>query len=220
LSSGDALQSLENLLESFLERAVGAKEERLRVLSGVNRLDDIARTTKDGRDITESLGEWFAEHNLWLSGDGLRPADALRINEILTEIREGLTTSADTSPALDKLGSEIDRWGQRATSTAQKLVLKRGPETPTEPAEGSIALFDRVLKRVANLYADSSVSRQHILSALDDSLESAKEQKSKDALLLSAFIIYYLKLNNYLVDPYVKRLKEAESVIRSESRHA
>jgi hypothetical protein len=37
---------------------------------------------------------------------------------------------------------------------------------------------------------------------------------------LSAFIIYYLKQNNYKVDPYVRRLKEAEAQIRDERQHA
>lgn len=215
-----ALQSLEKLLESFLEQAVTVKEHRLRVLDGINRLDDVARASKGGKDITVNLGEWFAEHNSWLEEDGLKLGDAKRINQILTEIKGGLLTSADSSPATDKVSSEIDRWSERTKPAVPKLVLKRGPESPTDPVEDSIVMFDRILKRVSNLYADVSGSQKHILSALDDSLQSAKEQKSNDALLLSAFIIYYLKQSNYRVEPYVKRLKDAEGVIKAEKGHA
>jgi hypothetical protein len=59
--------------------------------------------------------------------------------------------------------------------------------------------------------------RKHVLSALDSALRSATVQRQKEALLLSGFIIYYLKQNGYKVEPYVKRLKEAERLIREEA---
>ena len=48
------------------------------------------------------------------------------------------------------------------------------------------------------------------MSVLDEALKSAELQKNKEALILSAFIIYYLKTGGYMVDPYVMRLKQAE----------
>jgi hypothetical protein len=48
------------------------------------------------------------------------------------------------------------------------------------------------------------------MSVLGDALNSAVLQKNRQALLLSALIIYYLKQNGYMVEPFVKRLKEAE----------
>ncbi len=220
MSYAEVLKSLETVLESFLERAVTAKEDRLKVLQGINRLDDIACDSKTGKQITDSLGEWFAEHNVWLTENGLRSSDASRISQILTEINTDLAASADSSPVANKIRSEIDRFSEITRPLAQKLVLKRSPESQREPVEDSIALFDQTLKRVFNLYADFSGSKQHILSVLKDSLQSAKLQKNKDALLLSAFIIYYLKQNNYRVDPYVKMLKEAEATIKGENVYA
>jgi hypothetical protein len=204
----------------FLERAVAAKEDRLRVLQGINRLDDIARDSRTGKPITNSLGEWVAEHNDWLTENGLRSSDARRISQILSGIKTDLTDSGDTSPVADKLRSEINRLSESTKPLTQKLVLKRSPENREESAEDSITLFEKTLNRISLLYADSSGPMQHILSVLKDCLQSARQQKNKDALLLSAFIIYYLRLDNYRVDPYVKMLKEAESTIKGENAHA
>lgn len=219
MSYSSALQSLEKLLESFLERAVAAKGRRLEVLDGINRLDDIARASHEGQDIIESIGEWFADRDNWLEGNGLRGGDLGRLDRILAAINSSLSLSDDSSPAAFKIRSELERWSRATKSVSQKLVLKRGPEA-AEPGADSVLLFGKLLDRLAGRYDDSSRSKEHLLSVLDDSLQSAQIQKSKDALLLSAFIIYYLKQNNYKVDPYVRRLKEAEALVREERQHA
>jgi hypothetical protein len=219
LSYSSTLQSLEKLLESFLERAVAAKGRRLEVLDGINRLDDIARASHEGQDIIESIGEWFADQGDWLEGNGLRGSDLSRLDRILAAIDSSLSLSGDSSPAASKIRSELDRWSRATKSVSQKLVLKRGPEA-AEPSVDSVVLFGKLLDKLSGRYDDLSRSKEHLLSVLDDSLQSAQTQKSKDALLLSAFIIYYLKQNNYKVGPYVRRLKEAEALIREERQHA
>jgi hypothetical protein len=219
LSYSSTLQSLEKLLESFLERAVAAKGRRLEVLDGINRLDDIARASHEGRDIIESIGEWFAEQGDWLEGNGLRSGDFSRLDRILAAINSTLSQSGDSSPAASKILSELDRWSRVTKSASQKLVLKRGSEA-AEPGTDSILLFGKLLDRLVDRYDDLSRSKEHLLSVLDDSLQSAQAQKSMEALLLSAFIVYYLKQNSYKVDPYVRRLKEAEALIREERQHA
>lgn len=219
MSYSSALQSLEKLLESFLERAVANKERRLEILDGINRLDDIARASHEGQDIIESIGEWFADRDDWLEGNGLRSGDRGRLDRILAAINSSLSRSGDSSPAAFKIRSELERWSLATKSVSQKLVLKRGPEAAESGAD-SVLLFGKLLDRLAGRYDDSSRSKEHLLSVLDDSLQSAQIQKSKDALLLSAFIIYYLKQNNYKVDPYVRRLKEAEALVREERQHA
>ena len=62
------------------------------------------------------------------------------------------------------------------------------------------------------LHADLSVGKGHLLSVLDDALKKATLQDNEEALLLSAFMIYCLKQNGYKVEPYVKRLREAEGL--------
>ena len=213
MSRTETLRSLENVLESFIDRAVSLKEDRLAVLDGINRLDDIARGFETGSDLTDEIGGWFAEHNRWLEEPGLRPADQNRIGQILGAIRHEIGAVPDATPARNKIVREIDRWDEKI-ETRQKLTMKRGPEI-TDPAvdpSDTILLFSNSLTHMSGLFEEFSQNKQHLLSVLDDALKSASMQGNRDALLLSAFIIYYLKLNRYKVDPYVKRLKEAESL--------
>jgi len=211
LSRTETLKSLESVLESFLDRAVALKEDRLSVLEGINRLDDIARGFQKGTDLTEEIGGWFAEHNRWLEEPGLRTVDQSRIGQILGAIRHEIGAVPDATPARNKIVREIDRWDDK-TEAAQKLTLRRGPEGPTALDEDTITLFYHELGRIAEVFESSAHGKQHILSVLDDALKSALVQKNRDALLLAGFIIYYLKLSRYKVEPYVKRLKEAESL--------
>lgn len=213
MSHIDTLKSLESTLASFLDQAIRLKENRLQVLDGINRLDDIALGFLDGDDLTDKIGGWFAEHNRWLENDMLRPVDQSRIGEILGQLRRELRTLEDSSPAARKIGGEIDRWTERASR--QKLVLKRGPEEAdsTETCD-TITLFNNTFSRMAAIFADFSGSGKHLLSVLDQALKAASLQKSREALLLSALIIYYLKQDSYKVEPYIRRLKEAEDLQR------
>ena len=215
MSRQESLKSLESLLEGFLERVVEAKEERLSVLEGINRLDDIARQSSRGADVTDEVGDWFARHNRWLTDASLKTADIERINNILGQFKKELRPGTESSPAEDKIHREIDRWGEVSTKQTQTLVLKRGPEVKAPPKAGgedTIALFDNKLSRLTAVFKDYAGGKQHILSVADDLLKAAKVQGNKEALILSAFIIYYLKQNGYKVEPYVKKLKEAETI--------
>lgn len=225
------LKALEVVLESFLSRAVALKEERLQVLEGINRLDDIARVVHRGDDVTDEIGGWFAQHNRWVSDQSLRPADHGRISDILREIKRELRVSADSSPAVNKIAREIDRWGEIQRQTAmptpsdrigsepsqpadrpagQKIVLKRGSEASQTGEVNSITRFDSTMTALTDLFRDFAGNKQHLMSVLDEALESAVRQTNKEALLLSALIIYYLRQNGYKTEPFVKRLKEAE----------
>ncbi len=215
------LKSLEVVLESFLHRVVELKGERLTVLEGINRLDDIARKESTQKDFSMEVGDWFAEHNDWLTEKIIRPADAGRISSILSQIRDGLETSSEKSLETEKVNSEIERWQdslkpgtKKLDSSLQKLVLKRSGETIAEIEKDSILKFTEHFESMFERWKDVSGGRHHILSALDDCLNSAYLQLNEEALILSGFIIYYLRLKNYLVEPYVKRLKAAESLIK------
>jgi hypothetical protein len=211
-------------LESFLGKAVSLKENRLSVLSGLNRLDDIARQNPDKGGIADEVGDWLAEHVNWINGHEIQPVDADRIKSILGTISNELELSAHDSKAAQKIQNEIDRWQSKLTRDSekkpappepgQKIVLHRGPETTEIPDKGSVGVFTNQLKSLLDLWEGVSDRRPHILSALDDLLKSAYLQHNQEALLLSGFIIYYLRQNGYMVEPYVKRLKAAESLIK------
>ena len=106
----------------------------------------------------------------------------------------------------------------------RKVVLRRGPESLDEagvhPSAGdSIGLFGGTLEQISNIFRDLG-DRPHLMSILDDTLKSATVQRNREALLLSALIIYYLKQNGYMVQPFVKRLREAERLQKADGTDA
>ena len=213
MSSTNTLKSLEKLLVSFLDQTVALKEDRLLMLEGINRLDDIARNRSLKHSLTDETGNWFAEHHNWLEGNRLKPADRNHIGTILGEIQEEISISQDESPAAAKISKEIARWLGATKPGDRKMVLTRGPEVAPGDFDGdTIALFSHRWERLTLLLADLSGGKEHLLSVLDDALKKATLQNNEEALLLSAFMIYYLKQNGYKVEPYVKRLKEAEGL--------
>lgn len=217
MTESNNLQSLENLLESFLGKVVELKEKRLSVLEGINSLDDISRLSSRGIDITDEMGEWFADHNRWLTDRSFKQADLEKIDEMLSQIKNEIKIDQNTAPAKVKIDKEITRWSDTVKESSSKIVLKRSPESTEEATDmyekDTISLFFNELETVNNLFKDYSANKQHILSVLDDLLKSASIQLNKDALILSAFIIYYLKLNGYKTEPFVKKLKEAETIL-------
>ncbi len=212
MSRTESLQELEKVLESFLDRAVKLKEDRLSVLGGINRLDDIAREIQTGDNVTEEIGNWFAEHNNWLNGSVLRTGDQNRIGEILIDIRRELGQSDDITPALEKINSEIDRWSGVIGSPTPRITLRRPPEQAESVTStpGTVEQFGMVFDRIHDLFAELRGTKPHLLTVLDEALKKAELQNDKEALILSGLIIYYLKQNAYKVEPYVRRLKEAE----------
>lgn len=226
MSRTDTLKSLEVVLESFLERAVSLKTDRLQVLDSINRLDDIAglcnRPEGIGRvELSDRVGDWFASHQRWINDGSLRTADRTRIASILGNIQEEVDRPEDRTPATDKILAEIKRWqagilsGEpivTKTSGSRKITLRKGPETVgVHPSsQDSLAEFAETLKGMSAVFLSASQGRGHLMSVLSDALNSAKLQNNRQALLLAASIIYYLRQNGYMVEPFVKRLKEAE----------
>ena len=222
MSRTENLKAFEIVLESFLERAVAAKEKRLQVAQGINRLEQIDSRMTSGVDPVDRLGEWFADHNRWLEQEDLKHSDIDRIGRILDSIRNELDLENDESPASRKISSEIDRWQLASPRLAQSLVLKRGPEAAAEgETEGdTVADFRKFMPQINQLFEQYAVSKLHIMSVLDETLRTAELQKNKEALILSAFIIYYLKTGGYKVDPYVMRLKQAEKALEKDDSDA
>lgn len=209
------LKNLESLLEDFLQRALKIKEKRLGVISSINRLDDIARMPTDDTGLSSRVGEWFAEHNRWLSETSLREGDINRIDSLLMEIGKRLTLTPSRSAESDKMASVLNRWQKKTRGEPGKLILRRGPEAgPAKRDRDSRESFAEDLDAAVALFDRLKEGRPHLMSVLEESLTRAASQKSKQSLQLSAFIIYWLKQDGYLVEPYVKRLKDAERLIR------
>lgn len=216
MSQMATLETLESLLETFLDRAVTLKEKRLKVVEGISRLDEIAAQSHSTPEIASRVGEWFAENNRLLDQQALKPTDIDRIATVLSQIESELESN-DPSPEMAKIKSEIIRWQQFKPKAGEKIVLHRGPEEATQQLvreRDTINEFAAYMEQLTARMADFAGGKKHLLSVLDDALKSSILQKSKDSLILSAFIIYYLKIFGYKVEPYVARLKHAESLIK------
>lgn len=194
----ESLQKLESVLESFLERVVQLKEDRLHILGGIDRLDDIARGLDTGEDATERIGNWLAEHNRWLGKEVLRPVDRDRIGQILVHIRQQIEPHSDSSVAMAKISSEIDRWGKTiagvdaSVERSRVIRLSRGPETAPVPkdADDSIGRFRKTIGHLGKMFSELEGPKDHLLSVLDEALKKADLQRDKEALILSGLIIY------------------------------
>jgi len=219
LSEYRTLKSLEIVLESFLTRVVDVKAERIEILSGMNRLDDLARSAASGQDVCDEVGEWVAERRPWLDNQRLRASDLSRIDGMLDEISRRLPGPQSSSPVHQKVSDVIDKWRVQAAAPARNLILKRGPEVrpdraaPETSRPDSLTSFGELLTRISTLYRETSAGKGHLLSVLDDLLTKATVQKNREALILAGWLIYYLKQGNYKVSPFVRRLKEAEKLL-------
>lgn len=240
MSQTSTLKSLEIVLESFLERAVGMKADRLEVIDGIDRLDDIAREsrteTAGDPELTDRVGGWLADHKEWLGDNKLRLGDRNRLGRILGSLKTGFEKVSDDSPAGRKITAEIERWRTKLDAPVktepapsrpvpQKLILRKGPESLDEAglhpsSEDSIGLFFQTLSTLNDLFKDMSRDRLHLMSVLNDALKTATLRPNREALLLSALLIYYLRQNGYMVEPFVKRLKEAERLQQKTGSHA
>lgn len=204
------------------------KSERLNVLESVNRLEDIAERTQIPGQVNSEIGDWLAEHTQWLDESVISQPDADRVKTILGKIADEMEINGHETKETQKIKTEITRWNQGIktepekpqTAPGQKIVLRRGPETIEEKYKESdtIAAFSTLFKSLFDRWEEASSGRKHILSALDDLLKSAYLQQNEPALLLSAFVIYYLRQKGYLVEPYVKRLKAAEALIKEKAK--
>ena len=223
----ESLKQLERVLANFLDRAVAMKGERLAVLEGVSQLDNIARSASSGFDTTDDLGRWLADSNHLLETGRLQPSDYSHIDKLISDIQREYRPDDSASAEAVKIKAELNRWQDTARKATRKIVLKRGPETapetgpltPVDPSD-TIAGFTEHLDRMNRLWKDLSGRGKHVMSVLDDALVSARVQKRRDALILSAYIIYYLKLRGYKVEPYIKRLRDAEKALQWEGSDA
>jgi hypothetical protein len=204
------LKALDVIIDSFLDRAVATKSARLKILEGLNRLDDIEQNFDPSGKPADKLSGWLSDYSTWKTDPSLKPADRNRIRSALGTIQGKIGQSRVTSPELSKMDAEIERWQASAGKPSRTIVLRRKPEAAEEVTIDIIAPIKATLIDMIGLLEEKGQSRGHILSVLDDLLKSAELQQNPKALLLSAFVIYYMRQNGYRVEPYVRRLRQAE----------
>jgi hypothetical protein len=224
LNRRDALESLEQLLESFLGRAVALKEKDSVSGGGQNRLGTAISTSRLAESPVNRLPKQETGLDQWLTETSMKSPDIDRISDILGGLQRQLgVTPPDSSAPPSTAAEEGQADVADMTKPAPRRIVLKGRAEIAVPGKGdgdTVVLFDNVLARMAALFKDFAGGKKHVLSVLDDTLNSATLQKNKETLLLSAIIIYYLRVEGYKVEPYVRRLKKAELLTKEGSGNA
>jgi hypothetical protein len=200
----ETLKKLEATLERFLDKVVASEGDRVDIFGGIDSLDDIARDSLKGRLINRQLGRWFARHNRLVDNAKLEETEVSSIANLLGEIRAGLDSN---DPETRKLSEEIERWKDKGIVPKRKLVLKLKSEKQDQTITDK---FRGLLKQEKDYLDFEQKSSDHLLTILDDVLKSADAKEDTMFIHLAGSIIYFLKMNGYKVEPFVKRLKEIE----------
>ena len=213
MSTLQTLRSFEVVLESFLVRAASSGNLRQEVARGLDQLSELARKAESGADVTTEVTAWLERGRDWLYEGRLAGADADQINTTLERI------SARLQKPTQRLAPADD------AKLSRRIVLERGPESsdqsapPATAAEGGIGEFARQLERSRDAFDTLAKDQIHLLSVLDQALRLAESQRDREALLLSGFILYSLKLGGYKIGPYVERLRAAERQLKEAKDH-
>jgi len=201
----ETLLKLETILEDFLDRAADAGLESVSAGKSIEALGAIASESLRGRFVSNRLGDWLAKNKTRLNGNRFDSRGLTAIGNFLQDIRTGLD---EDDPETEKLREEIDYWKQRGAKPRKTLVLHRGPEINDDDVTEKFLKIARTQFELLEYYKDK---KMHLLTMLDDSLKAAEAKTDPAYLHLAGSLIYFLKINGYKVDPYVKKLKTLEN---------
>lgn len=205
MSRVDTLLKLEANLESFLQRAADIQMEKVAAGKSIETLGEIAQESLRGRFVSNRLGDWLAKNKPKLNDNRFDSRGLITIGNYLQDIQTGLD---EDDPETGKLREEIDRWKKQGAKPQRKLVLRRGAEID----ENSVTeKFLKIAKTQFELIEYYKEKKMHLLSMLDDTLKAAEAKTDPAYLHLAGSLIYFLKINGYKVDPYVKKLKAVEN---------
>jgi len=205
VSRVDTLLKLEANLESFLQRAADIQMEKVAAGKSIETLGEIAQESLRGRFVSNRLGDWLAKNKPKLNDNRFDSRGLITIGNYLQDIQTGLD---EDDPETGKLREEIDRWKKQGAKPQRKLVLRRGAEID----ENSVTeKFLKIAKTQFELIEYYKEKKMHLLSMLDDTLKAAEAKTDPAYLHLAGSLIYFLKINGYKVDPYVKKLKAVEN---------
>jgi hypothetical protein len=193
-----------NRLEDRLARLIGGvlakKESQINFLVGLNQLDDILISLHEGQPVIDDLTRFLSRHRVWLEDGSLDNSQRKRLGVFLSSLNQELLDRDDTDHF--KLVEEIREWSQRLGTGSLKLTFKSSGE------QASLAdRFYSLLRRESEEMNMLLTERGHLLTCLDDILSSAESKNDKMYQHLAASLIYFLKLEGYKADPYIKRLR-------------
>lgn len=195
---------LETRLAQLIEGMLAGKESAIDFMIGLNRLDDILILRETGNTVTTDLIGFLTDYRHWLNEGVLDKTQKGRAGRMLNRLGEALAAD-DTADSL-KLVEEIKDWVKTLGGGAFRLTL-HGTKEQASLADRFCALLHREAEEMNMLLAESD----HLLTCLDDLLDSAEHRTDPIYNHLAASLIYFLKREGYKVDPYVKRLRRTRA---------
>lgn len=204
MTTTDTLNRLESHLTRLIDGMLERKADQLDFLTGLNRLDDILRLHEQGQPIADKATRFLADYRRWQETEALTPAQRKRLSEFLGDLFQRLHDTND--PGSQKAADEVKERLRMMGDGAFRLVLKR-PQEQAPLAERFRSLISREGEELNALITQ----HDHLLTVLDDLLKSAEAKTDTIYRHLAASIIYFLQIEGFKVEPYVKRLRRLHS---------
>jgi len=198
------IERLETRLTHLIESQLTRKKDQIDYLLGLNRIDDLLVEHGRGHGVTEGVASFLAEYRPRLQSETMTAAQRRRLGDFLSELLQRLRDSNDGDSA--KLADEVREWISSLGEGGFRLILKK-PQEPAPLAERFQACLRWEMEEMTALAA----VHDHLLSCLDDVLKSAEVKVDPTYRHLAASMIYFLQMEGYKVDPYLKRLRRIQT---------
>lgn len=228
------LKNLDNILSNFMRAYAVKMLDRMKTGDRLNRLRELTFGNKDQFAQLDSrvkaLEAWFIENGPLISRGNLTGEMIMQITECVEQIgaySRGELNSYNNNKAMlfdRKKAGEVARLADRFLSKAmekppqaERLSMKfaKGPEpelqipTGSVPkGEGSKEKFRDSLEFQLEMLEYFGDSKYHLFSIVDNLLNNLERSPDIKTNHLAASILYFLKLNDYKVAPYVERLRK------------
>jgi len=204
MATTETLDRLESHLTRLIDGTLERKAGQVDFLIGLNQLDDILRSHEQGGPIADRAARFLTDYQGWQDKGALTAAQRKRLSEFLGDLFQRLHDGND--PDGRKLAEEVKEWLRAMGDGAFRLVLKR-PKEQVSLAERFRDLMTRESEELDALITQ----HDHLLTVLDDLLKSAETKTDTIYRHLAASVIYFLQMEGYKVEPYVKRLRRLRS---------
>jgi len=198
------IERLETRLTHLIESQLTRKKDQIDFLLGLNRIDDLLVDHERGRGVTSDVAGFLAEYRSRLRSETMTAAQRRRLGDFLSELFQRLRDSHDGDSA--KLADEIKEWISSLGEGGFRLILKK-PQEQAPLADR----FQACLRWETEEMAALAAMHDHLLSCLDDVLKSAEVKVDPMYRHLAASMIYFLQMEGYKVDPYLKRLRRIQT---------
>lgn len=209
MTRSELLHGLEQSLTRLVDGMLVDKGRSIEFLTRLDRLDDIAVDMARGINADARLAGFFADNTPWLLDEDLTTAQKGRAGTLFAEITDLLAARTDEEGL--KLGREADEWSRAMGGRPLRLVLRATRE------EASLSdRFHALLRREAEEVNMLLAEREHLMTCLDDVLSSAELKRDRMHHHLAASLIYFLKMEGYKVEPYVRRLRRVTEILEKE----